>query len=456
MNKPLEETPKPNINDQNEESINDLSSPNPVQVNKKNKYIIPIEHDKISYYLTITNLLNNSLLLEIIPSEGTFPYSFRNIYSLEKLHSYDYVFKNSKTIDDCIVKIISFFNKQNISMYIDNQKGITYLMLEFKIFDKEKQITLPLVKNNQIQVCTIKYLYVLIIKLKEKFSLYKKEKNIQLDLIKKEVNNLKSKSENYLNMIKKLKVTDENNYLYKIKQLIPKITNLENQLDSYKNHFKCEIIPNKKSISLMPKDAKNGFTIEFKIKNVGINIISTKFDKIFIAKDKNNSSNEFTFFNRNKFEYINNFEKLFPNVESNSITKKFIIENPIKDQIYKLQINLVSRLHGIINVNPLIIEILIESEDSEKLVYINKNIRRVSDDSLDSGRKSDYNPEEDEEGEELSEQTTMSEEEIVRIINLLNKQFFSSCWLEQKTIRKIILSKKGNYEKIAKVIEEML
>lgn len=452
MDKPQEETPKPMNNDE-EENTNDLSSPNPVEVGKKNKYTIPIEHEKVSYFLTITNLLNNSLLLEIIPSEGAFPYSFRNVYSLEKLHSYDYVFKNSKTIDDCILKIISFIDKRNISMYIDNQKGIAYLMLEFKIIDEERQITLPLVKNNQIQRCTIKYLYVLIINLKEKFNLYKKEKYAQLDLNKKEINNLKIKSKNYLNIIKKLKSNDENNYIDKIKQLTPKITNLENQLNFYKNQFKCELIPNKKIFSFMPEDAEKGFSIEFKIKNIGINLISTKFDKIFIVKDKNNSSTEFSFFNNNKFEYINNFEKLLPNEESESITKKFIIENPIKDKIYKLQIKLVSRLHGVISANTLMIEIIIENEDSEKYVYINKNIRRVSNDSLDYEKKSDYNPEEDEEGEE-SEETNITEEEIVRIIHLLNKQFFSSCLLEQKYIRKIILANKGNYEKIAKIIEE--
>ena len=452
MDKPQEETPKPMNNDE-EENTNDLSSPNPVEVGKKNKYTIPIEHEKVSYFLTITNLLNNSLLLEIIPSEGAFPYSFRNVYSLEKLHSYDYVFKNSKTIDDCILKIISFIDKRNISMYIDNQKGIAYLMLEFKIIDEERQITLPLVKNNQIQRCTIKYLYVLIINLKEKFNLYKKEKYAQLDLNKKEINNLKIKSKNYLNIIKKLKSNDENNYIDKIKQLTPKITNLENQLNFYKNQFKCELIPNKKIFSFMPEDAEKGFSIEFKIKNIGINLISTKFDKIFIVKDKNNSSNEFSFFNNNKFEYINNFEKLLPNEESESITKKFFIENPIKDKIYKLQIKLVSRLHGVISANTLMIEIIIENEDSEKYVYINKNIRRVSNDSLDYEKKSDYNPEEDEEGEE-SEETNITEEEIVRIIHLLNKQFFSSCLLEQKYIRKIILANKGNYEKIAKIIEE--
>ena len=112
-----------------------------------------------------------------------------------------------------------------------------------------------------------------------------------------------------------------------------------------------------------------------------------------------------------------------------------------------------SRLHGVISANALMIEIIIENEDSEKYVYINKNIRRVSNDSLDYEKKSDYNPEEDEEGEE-SEETNITEEEIVRIIHLLNKQFFSSCLLEQKYIRKIILANKGNYEKIAKIIEE--
>ena len=50
----------------------------------------------------------------------------------------------------------------------------------------------------------------------------------------------------------------------------------------------------------------------------------------------------------------------------------------------------------------------------------------------------------------------LSEKEIMEIIDKLNLEYFASFWLENKTIIDIIIKNNGNYEKISKIIEDML
>ena len=71
----------------------------------------------------------------------------------------EYLFKDLKTVDECIEKISSLFSKNRLNIYRDEAKDLFYIILKITIIDEDKYIPLKLNCVKQLQVCTIRYIY---------------------------------------------------------------------------------------------------------------------------------------------------------------------------------------------------------------------------------------------------------------------------------------------------------
>ena len=369
---------KENDNNNNDNNPKDLSSPNPcLVINEKEnpkKKIFGLDYNNNYFLFSITNILDKYLALELFPADGNLPFSYKIIYNLKILNSIEYIFKDMKTIDKCMEKLISLLLKNRITLYREESKDLFYIILKITIIDEDKYIPLKLNCNKEVQVFTIKYIYREITDLREKLNEYKKMKAITIDEQKKEIEMLKEKNEKYLKIIKKLKNADDKEYKNELEQLNNKMMNLEKDLIYQKTKFKCEFIPNHKIFIFPAQNALKGFNVEFKIKNIGSSFISTKYDKILFDKDIKLSSQEIDFENKND-ENIHFIDLFKPN-DIMTFNPKFIVKSPKEDQIYNFYININSMIHGIISQKPLIIQVLINPANitgEELLKYLKKN-----------------------------------------------------------------------------------
>ena len=282
--------------------------------------------------------------------------------------------------------------------------------------------------------------------------------------------------------------------------------------------FKCEFIPSYKIIIFQKENAQKGFNIEFQIKNIGYSFLSTKYDRIFLDRNRKLSSKQIDFENKNDINIqLNEFFK--PN-DILTFNPKFIIKNPKEDQIYNFYININSIKHGIISSKPLILQVLIHPpnlKDEELLEYLKTNFEinlngnniNVYDtegklidiknkvekkENLKINNKNYAAPIDDNEENEIhcnrffgkrkkikkkgkkmngviylnkineeikkylenNKDMKVSEKKIRKIIDRLNLEYFASFWMEQKKILDIIKANDGHYKQIAKIVEDML
>lgn len=512
----------PNTPSGDEESPNDLSSPNPCQVINENedpkKKVFGLDYNNSYFLFSITNISDKYLALELIPADGTLPFSYKIIYNLPILNSIEYIFKDLKTIDECMKRLISLLLKNRITIYREEAKDLFYIILKVTIIDEDKYIPLKLNCTKEVQVCTIRYIYKEITGLREKFNEYKEIKGQTIEEQNNEIKKLKEKNEKYLKIIKLLKNVDDNESKNKLDELSYKLINLEKDLIYQKLKFKCEFIPSHKIIIFPAQNAQKGFNIEFKIKNIGYSFLSTKYDKIYFDRDTKLSSQEIDFENKNDKNI--QFNGLFKPNDIVTYNPKFIIKNPKEDQIYNFYINLYSTIHGIISSKSLIIQALINPSNlmgEELLKYLKKNfeidlsgnnicifdtegkkidIKNISNnDNLPKTTKKYYpiDCEEEEEEDHINKffgdrkkikkkknkhkngviylhkikdeikdylaknkDIKITENKIKNIIDRLNLEYFASFWLEQKKILDIIIANDGHYKQIAKIIEDML
>ena len=354
----------------------DLSSPTPCYIKNEiiNKKVFGITYLDKYFLFIISNILDKYLSLELIPIEGSLPFSYKIIYNMQILNSIEYIFKDLKTIDDCMKRVISILQKKRISIFRDLENDLFFVVLKITIIDEDKYIPLKLSCTHNIQVCTIRFIYNEITKLRELFDKYKKVKFDQIEKKKKEIDNLKEKNIKYLNIIKNLINKDYKEYKTKIKQLNFFSENLEQNLFNQKLKFKCDIFPHHKIIIFNKKDSQKPFEIQTQIKNIGNSFLSNKYDKIFIMKDKNLSSKEIDL--ENKEDSNIKFEKLFKPNESRELNLSFSIKDSKNEHIYNYYANIFSIKHGLLSAKPLIIQALIIPENIKEvdlLKYLKKN-----------------------------------------------------------------------------------
>ena len=354
----------------------DLSSPTPCYIKNEiiNKKVFGITYLDKYFLFIISNILDKYLSLELIPIEGSLPFSYKIIYNMQILNSIEYIFKDLKTIDDCMKRVISILQKKRISIFRDLENDLFFVVLKITIIDEDKYIPLKLSCTHNIQVCTIRYIYNEITKLRELFDKYKKVKFDQIEKKKKEIDNLKEKNIKYLNIIKNLINKDYKEYKTKIKQLNFFSENLEQNLFNQKLKFKCDIFPHHKIIIFNKKDSQKPFEIQIQIKNIGNSFLSNKYDKIFIMKDKNLSSKEIDL--ENKEDSNIKFKKLFKPNESRELNLSFNIKDSKNEHIYNYYANIFSIKHGLLSAKPLIIQALIIPENIKEvdlLKYLKKN-----------------------------------------------------------------------------------
>ena len=347
----------------------DLSSPTPCYIKNEiiNKKVFGITYLDKYFLFIISNILDKYLSLELIPIEGSLPFSYKIIYNMQILNSIEYIFKDLKTIDDCMKRVISILQKKRISIFRDLENDLFFVVLKITIIDEDKYIPLKLSCTHNIQVCTIRYIYNEITKLRELFDKYKKLKFDQIEKKKKEIDNLKEKNIKYLNIIKNLINKDYKEYKTKIKQLNFFSENLEQNLFNQKLKFKCDIFPHHKIIIFNKKDSQKPFEIQIQIKNIGNSFLSNKYDKIFIMKDKNLSSKEIDL--ENKEDSNIKFKKLFKPNESRELNLSFSIKDSKNEHIYNYYANIFSIKHGLLSAKPLIIQALIIPEN---IMYLYK------------------------------------------------------------------------------------
>ena len=354
----------------------DLSSPNPCQIKNdiSKKKIFGITYLDNYYLLVITNTLDKYLSIELIPEEGSLPYSYKVTYNMQILNSIEYLFKDLKTIDECMKRMISIVQKKRISIFRDAENDFFYVVLKITIIDEDKYIPLKLTCTNNIQTCTIRYLYKEITQLREKYELYKKEKYELINKQKNEIEDLKEKNKKYLRIIKKLKYKDNKEYQNKKEKLKYQLENLEQNLICHKMKFKCDIIPNHKILIFHKKDSHKTFSIPFEIKNIGNSFLSSKYDKIYLEKEENLSSKEIDIENKNNLDI--KLEGLFKPNDSIEFYLNINLNDPIIENIYNYYANIYSIKHGLLSTKPLIIQTLIIPENINEIcltTYLNDN-----------------------------------------------------------------------------------
>ena len=484
----------------------DLSSPNPCQIKNEieKKKVFGITYLNNYFLLSISNILDKYLSLELIPIEGSLPYSYKVTYNMQILNSIEYLFKDLKTIDECMKRIISILQKKRISIFRDSENDIFYVVLKITIIDEDKYIPLKLCCTNNIQICTIRYIYNETTELREKYNDYKKLKLEQIEKQKNEINKLKEKNIKYLKIIQKMQKKDDKEYQDKIKFLNYKLKNLEQNLINHKLKFKFDIIPHHKIIIFNKNNLQNRFSIQIQIKNIGNSFLSTKYDRIYFEKDENLSSKEIDLENKNDSDM--ELKDLFKPNESIELNLSFKINKLIIEFIYNFYANIYSIKHGLLSSKPLIIQALIIPENinernllnylqSNYEINLNENNLCYYQDKIMKNIKSIYTKKEnlnipkltndkkilenfkfkDKKEEKMKIKKTqiniheelkeflvnnkdvkISEKEIKNIIEKLNLEYFASLWLDHKKMFKIIIDNDGNYEQISEEVEKLL
>ena len=417
---------------QNEEKIDKPITPLPKkqenQQEQKNVFfeMIEVEYDNIYYRLFFYINDDNQLVIELIPKEGFLPYSYKNIFDEKKFYNIDKIFMELKTVEKIGEKIINLFKKDRVLIGKSKREEIFYLILKITIIDDDKEIFLPLNKNDNIQICTINYLLKEAQRLKSDFSEYKDETE---DIIKQqldEINGLKKTNKIYMKIIKKIKneynknnkkkkkVEDslseddeeneegeEDNYnkiiinkeknkdeekdkdnnsdlndeeINKISEIIidqnenysnikNKIAIMEKELNNLTKNYRCDLNSKNKILNLSINQVKPFIFLNFELTNTGINLITSKYDDILCNIEGINQS--FISFYDEKEKYISLHEPLLPN-QKIIICKKIILNNPSINRKYDFYLNVYTLNHGRISEQPIKFQICIREKDEQK------------------------------------------------------------------------------------------
>ena len=98
---------------------------------------------------------------------------------------------------------INLYKKNKVLLGKNRKDEIFYLILKITIIDEDKDIYIPLNKNENIQICTINYLLKESQQLKKDFNEYKDETEDIINQQLEQINELKKANNLYLKIIKK-------------------------------------------------------------------------------------------------------------------------------------------------------------------------------------------------------------------------------------------------------------
>ena len=414
-----------NINNENKNKINseqnlssndlqnDLSSAAPgviyqnnsFKINKSKFYqMLEVGFDKEHFRLFFYINEENNLIIELIPKDGSLPFSYKNVFDEDKFYKINKIFMELKTVEKIGEKIVNLFKKDKVLLGKNKKDDIFYLILKITVIDEDVDIYLPLNKNDDIQLCTINYLLKESEKLKNEFSKYINETEELIKNQNDEINELKKSNSLYLNIIKKIrneydknkiieedeeiegneiiinaqdkldKNDDENKELKKLKEIIidedeeyknieKKIEVMEKELKILDGNYKCDINEKYKILNLSINQTKPYVYIYFELSNIGLYPLTSNFDDIF-CNIEDICDDSISFYNEQE-KYIFLPEQLLPN-QKIIVFKKFIINNPTINRKYDFKINIYSLNHGKISEEPLRLNIFIRETENQK------------------------------------------------------------------------------------------
>ena len=414
-----------NINNENKNKINseqnlssnnlqnDLSSAAPgviyqnnsFKINKSKFYhMLEVGFDKEHFRLFFYINEENNLIIELIPKDGSLPFSYKNVFDEDKFYKINKIFMELKTVEKIGEKIVNLFKKDKILLGKNKKDDIFYLILKITVIDEDMDIFIPLNKNDDIQLCTINYLLKESEKLKNDFSKYINETEELIKNQNDEINELKKSNSLYLNIIKKIrneydknkiieedeeikgneiiinaqdkldKNDDENKELKKLKEIIidedeeyknieKKIEVMEKELKILDGNYKCDINEKYKILNLSINQTKPYVYIYFELSNIGLYPLTSNFDDIF-CNIEDICDDSISFYNEQE-KYIFLPEQLLPN-QKIIVFKKIIINNPTINRKYDFKINIYSLNHGKISEEPLRLNIFIRETENQK------------------------------------------------------------------------------------------
>ena len=379
-------------------------------MNKNKLYeMLEVEFDKEHFRLFFYINEEDNLVIELIPKDGNFPYSYKNVFDEEKFFKLNKIFMELKTVEKIGEKIINLFKKEKVLLGRNKKEDIFYLILKITVIDEDIDIFIPLNKNEDIQLCTINYLLKEAEKLKNDFNVYRDETEMLLKQQNNEINELKKANSSYLKIIKKIrsgydnknkevynkeqnenegniiilnekikedkneKNDDEEEELEKIQEIIideneeykiieNKIEMIEKELKDLDGNYKCDINAKYKIINLSINQTKPYVHIYFEFSNIGLCPLTSKFDDIFCNLEDINE-NSISFYDEQE-RYIFLPEPLFPN-QKIIISKKIKINNPIINRKYDFILNIYSLNHGKISEEPIKFNIFIREKENQ-------------------------------------------------------------------------------------------
>lgn len=392
-----------NINSESPKNF-DLSGPAPnlynskipKKINKDNfhkMFEIGFDEEKYRLYFNINE--ENNLVIELIPKGGNIPFSFKNTFDEEKFYKINKIFMQFKTVEKIAEKLINLFKKKKIFIGYDKKEEIFYLVLKITIIDEDSDIFIPLFKNDELQICSVKYLLKETDNLKNKFNEYKVETEDIIKYQNEEINKLKKTNLLYLKIIENIKneyknenneslkdyeeeieidINDEDEDLEMINDIIvdedeeikimeKKIEFIEHELKIMDDKYKCNISPKYKILNLSINQTKPYIYIYFELLNTGLNALTIESDDIF-CNIEGISENCLSFYNQQE-KYIFLTEALLPNNKI-IISKKLVLNNPIKNRKYDFCINIYSLNHGKISEEPIKFNIYIREKENQK------------------------------------------------------------------------------------------
>ena len=414
-----------NINNENKNQINseqnlspnnlqnDLSSAAPgviyqnnsFKINKSKFYhMLEVGFDKEHFRLFFYINEENNLIIELIPKDGSLPFSYKNVFDEDKFYKINKIFMELKTVEKIGEKIVNLFKKDKVLLGKNKKDDIFYLILKITVIDEDVDIYLPLNKNDEIQLCTINYLLKESEKLKNEFSKYINETEELIKNQNDEINELKKSNSLYLNIIKKIrneydknkiieedeeiegneiiinaqdkldKNDDENKELKKLKEIIidedeeyknieKKIEVMEKELKILDGNYKCDINEKYKILNLSINQTKPYVYIYFELSNIGLYPLTSNFDDIF-CNIEDICDDSISFYNEQE-KYIFLPEQLLPN-QKIIVFKKIVINNPTINRKYDFKINIYSLNHGKISEEPLRLNIFIRETENQK------------------------------------------------------------------------------------------
>ena len=499
-----------NENSQNNNNNVNLASAVPSAEQQKLNENFDLVYDGIPYILLIYINDDNNLEVELLPREGHIPHSYHNIFNVEYFYKKNPIFTQFKTIDAVKKKLVVLCNKGRVSIAKNSKEDEFFLILKITIIDEDKEIKLPLKKNETMQICTVQYLLRETGKLKIVFAQYKTETE---KIIKKqtiEIESLKKFNDYYLKIINKLKeekkieidINDKNLFsedrnIYENCQ--NKINKLESELILLNDKNKIDFYMKNIEIYLTVNQAKSDINIGLNIENTGNNSINISNDEFYYIIE-NESSENFGFIKdeNNNEQNILNFNNEFKEIKPKQIITnyhEFILDSPELNEKYEIYLCLYSINNGKMTDIPAHLTIKIRDdyknnqhflaflrEDNKfdfknKIIVFeyeknpndgNKNVNNKDKEGKNNNKVSRYvydqknginiekNYETNDVDDKIEVVIKIDKEDVDKIIQRLDKQYQVSKKVERKKIEEIILTYFGDYKKIVKKIKNMI